>query len=151
MMQFYNEFGMILTSYSRIPIKHSRTYYSYYKICFRGPIYFDVDNNNDSYMPMEGYSSWLWHFLGIFSYNLSLHTSKPTIRLVWPAKTQISLYIQTVCQGSCYSSLNSLEVKEGTGDQRRLWSDCADAQSDLSLRWSHKSYCRFCRALAQLL
>ena len=72
-------------------------------------------------------------------------------------------------------------------DKRRLRSDCADAQSDLSLRlshkssliacasnslwaiqrgitlpyrgnvqanlslcWSHKSYCRFCRALAHL-
>ena len=25
---------------------------------------------------------------------------------------------------------------------------CANAQADLSLRWSHKSYRRFCRALA---
>ena len=25
---------------------------------------------------------------------------------------------------------------------------CADAQADLSLRWSHKIYRRFCRALA---
>ena len=32
----------------------------------------------------------------------------------------------------------------------RLWSDCADAQADLSLRWSHKSYCKFCRAMAQI-
>ena len=47
-----------------------------------------------------------------------------------------------------YSSLDSLEAVEGTCDQRRLWSDCADAQADLSLRWSHKSHCRFCRALA---
>ena len=28
---------------------------------------------------------------------------------------------------------------------------CADAQADLSIRWSHKSYCRLCGALAQLL
>ena len=47
-------------------------------------------------------------------------------------------------------SLNSLEAVEGTCDQRRLWSACADAQADLSLRWSHKSYCRFSRALAQI-
>ena len=49
-----------------------------------------------------------------------------------------------------YSSLNSLEALEGTCDQRRLWSDCADAQADLSLCWLHKSYCGFCRALAYL-
>ena len=39
-----------------------------------------------------------------------------------------------------YPSLDSLEAVEGTCDQQRLWSDCADAQSDLSLRWSHKSF-----------
>ena len=33
-------------------------------------------------------------------------------------------------------------------NQQILWSDCADAQADLSLCLSHKSYCRFCRALA---
>ena len=44
--------------------------------------------------------------------------------------------------------LDSPRSIEGTCDQRRLWSDCADAQADLSLRWPHKSYCRFCRALA---
>ena len=27
--------------------------------------------------------------------------------------------------------------------------DTLDAHADLSLRWSHKSYCRFCRALPQ--
>ena len=41
-----------------------------------------------------------------------------------------------------------------TGDRRRhlrsvkTLSDCADAQADLSLCWSHKSYIRFCRAQA---
>ena len=47
-------------------------------------------------------------------------------------------------------SLDSPEAVEGTCDQRRLRSDCADAQADLSLRWSHKLYCRFCHALTQL-
>ena len=32
--------------------------------------------------------------------------------------------------------------------QRRLWSDWADAQADLSLRRSHMSFCWFCHALA---
>ena len=47
-----------------------------------------------------------------------------------------------------YHSLDSPEAVEGTCDQRWLWSDCADAQTDLSLRWPYKSYCKFCRALA---
>ena len=32
--------------------------------------------------------------------------------------------------------------------QRRLWSDWTDAQADLSLRWAHMPFCRFCHALA---
>ena len=36
-----------------------------------------------------------------------------------------------------YPSLNSLEAVERTCGQRWLWSDCADVQADLSLRWSH--------------
>ena len=31
--------------------------------------------------------------------------------------------------------------------QSRLWSDLADAQADLSLRWAHRLFCWFCRAL----
>ena len=34
--------------------------------------------------------------------------------------------------------------------QRRLWSDWADAQADLSLRWAHTPFCRFYHAQAQL-
>ena len=34
--------------------------------------------------------------------------------------------------------------------QRRLWSDWADAQADLSLRWAHIPLCLFCREAAQL-
>ena len=49
-----------------------------------------------------------------------------------------------------YPFLDCLAVVKGTCDQWRLWSACADAQADLSLRWSHKSYCRLCRALAQI-
>ena len=32
--------------------------------------------------------------------------------------------------------------------QWRLWADCADAQTDLSLRSAHMSFCWFCRAAA---
>ena len=34
--------------------------------------------------------------------------------------------------------------------QRRLWSDCADAQADLSLRWVHMAFCWFCHALTNV-
>ena len=35
--------------------------------------------------------------------------------------------------------------------QRRLWSDWADAQADLSLRWAQRSFCWFCHEAAQIL
>ena len=41
-----------------------------------------------------------------------------------------------------YPSLDSLEAGEDACNQRRRWSDCTDAQVDLGLPWSHKSYCR---------
>ena len=53
-------------------------------------------------------------------------------------------------KGLVYPYLNRLEAVEGTCDQRKLRSDCADAQADLSLLWLHKFYCGFCRALAQI-
>ena len=34
--------------------------------------------------------------------------------------------------------------------QQRLWSDWADAQADLSLRWAHMPLCWFCHEAAQL-
>ena len=34
--------------------------------------------------------------------------------------------------------------------KRRLWSDWADAQADLSLRWAHMPLCWFCHEAAQL-
>ena len=33
---------------------------------------------------------------------------------------------------------------------RRFWSDRVDAQADLSLRWSHRSFCWFGHAAAHL-
>ena len=83
-------------------------------------------------------------------------------RTIWPvrpAKTQISLYIHPVWQGfsfiphlSIFGSTEAVEFTvESTCDQQRLWSDCANAQSDLSLCWSHKSYCWFCCMLASII
>ena len=41
-------------------------------------------------------------------------------------------------------SVGSLGSNVSSGGQRRLWSDFADAQVSLSLRWSHVHYCRKC-------
>ena len=46
-------------------------------------------------------------------------------------------------------SVGSLEPSFASGGQRWLWSDWADAQVDLSLRWAHRSFCWFCHAVAQ--
>ena len=35
--------------------------------------------------------------------------------------------------------------------QRRLWSDWADAQADLSLRWAHMPFCWFCHEAAHII
>ena len=68
---------------------------------------------------------------------------------MWPADSDQPVLVWKYDKASCSSLLGSLEAVEGTYEQRRLWSDCAKAQADLSLRWSHKSNIRFCRALAQ--
>ena len=34
--------------------------------------------------------------------------------------------------------------------QRRLWSDLADAQADLSLHWEHTHFCRICFSMGDL-
>ena len=56
------------------------------------------------------------------------------------------VHLLSLAKATVYPSLDGPVGVEGTCDQRRLWSDCADAQADLSLRWSHKCYCRFRRA-----
>ena len=58
---------------------------------------------------------------------------------VLPAKTQISLRIRKVWSESSLSALTSQVWKISECGQRRLWSDCADAQFDLCLRKAHMS------------
>ena len=50
-------------------------------------------------------------------------------------------------------SLGSLWSKASVGGRRRLRSDCANAQADLSLRWAHRQFCnKYCApALVWLL
>ena len=56
----------------------------------------------------------------------NMRTTKPTIRPVWPAKTQISMYIYSMDRVLIYPSLDSLEAVEGTCNHGRLigWGRC---------------------------
>ena len=47
-------------------------------------------------------------------------------------------------------SMGSYGPKFSSCGQRRLWSDWADAQADLSLRWAHMPFCWFCHEAAHL-
>ena len=47
---------------------------------------------------------------------------------------------------ACAPSENS----DQPGHPSSLWSDWADVQADLSLRWAHRSFCWFCRAATQI-
>ena len=47
-------------------------------------------------------------------------------------------------------SMGSRGPKVSSYGQGRLWSDWADAQADLSLRWAHRLFCWFCHAAAQI-
>ena len=46
--------------------------------------------------------------------------------------------------------MGSLGHNASSCGQRRLLSDWANAQADLSLCWAHGPYCWFCRAVAQM-
>ena len=50
---------------------------------------------------------------------------------------------------SAVRSMGSWGPNFASGGQRWLWSDWADVQADLSLRWAHRSFCWFCHAVAQ--
>ena len=59
--------------------------------------------------------------------------------VVRPAKIQVSLDIDQSDQSLPYPHEESYPFSA----QRRLWSDLADAQADLSLRWAHSHFYGF--------
>ena len=63
-----------------------------------------------------------------------------------PAKTQSSL--PRLIRVSAVHSMGIWWPTLSAGGQRRFWSDWADAQADLSLRWAHIPFCRFCHVAA---
>ena len=108
------------------------------------------------------------------SNHLNLRMLNPTKWPVRPAKTQIGLGIRPThvktnkipCASSedsdrpghspsmirvfAMRSMDSLGLTVSACGQRRLRSDWADAQADLSLRWAHRSIYWFCRTQAHL-
>ena len=78
---------------------------------------------------------------------------KPTKWHVRPANTQISPGIRPVwSESSLCAEWVDKDPRFLPVDSRRLWSDWADAQADLSLRWTHKFiFCWFCRAAAHFI
>ena len=77
-------------------------------------------------------------------------TNQPTKWHVRPAKTQISLGIRSAWSESSLSAWRKLGslATNWLSVQRRLWSDWADAQADLSFRWAHMPFCWFCQEAA---
>ena len=82
---------------------------------------------------------------------MSRIVTKPTKWHVRPAKTQISLGIRPVWSEFTVRLKKAIILSYPLSAQRRLWSDRADAQADLSLRWAHMPFCWFCHDAAQIL
>ena len=85
-------------------------------------------------------------------FNMSRDTAFPTRLHVLTVKTHdqpaLLCSVFRVFPGHCLGSQGS---KASSGGQRRLWSACADAQADLSLRSSHTQSWRKCCLPASLL
>ena len=77
--------------------------------------------------------------------------TKPTKWHVRPAKTQINLGIRPVWSVFAGRMKKAWVLCYPLSAQQRLWSDWADAQADLSLRWAHMPFCWFCHEAAQLI
>ena len=82
---------------------------------------------------------------------MSQRMTKPTKWHVHPTETQISLGIRPVWSVFAVHMKKVWVLSYQLSAQQRLWSDWVDAQADLSLRWAHMPFCRFCPVLAQML
>ena len=68
---------------------------------------------------------------------------KPNKMTVHPEKTQISLGIRPVWSVFSVRMKVALVLSYRESAQRRLWSDWAGTQADLSLRWAHSHFVAF--------
>ena len=80
---------------------------------------------------------------------MNRNVRKRTLGYVRPAKIQISLRIRAVWSESLLGAFRiAKDAKFLCVDKH--WSDCANAQADLSLRWPHISDGMFSRAATQM-
>ena len=97
--------------------------------------------------------------LHCFRYDKEISDCTCHIHLLFWSVLEFSLYTRGPCRthtvGPHAYGLANLTLlthtpygKVRTCGQWRLWSYCAVAQTDLSLRWAHRSFCWFCRAAA---
>ena len=82
---------------------------------------------------------------------MSQRTTKSTIRLVRPAKTQISLRIRTVWSESSPIACAFYSFRAIPRNKREPLPYWVDVQTEVSICWSHRPFCRFCRALAHII
>ena len=68
---------------------------------------------------------------------------------VCPEKSQISLRIRAVWSESSLSTWRRFRSLATDSEPCDDWSDCVDAQADLTLRWAHMQSCRKCCGPAQ--
>ena len=77
-------------------------------------------------------------------------TTKPTIRSMTRNDSHQRVHPHSMVRVPVHHFFSdNTEAVQGTSNQED-WSDCADPQAALRLRWSHKSYNRFCCALAEI-
>ena len=115
--------------------------------------YGDFETRADFYENKRGrnYCIIFTGFPNYWQWKLSRLVTKPTKRNVRPVKTQISLGIRPVwSEPSLCAQWVAKDPSFFSCGQRRLWSDWADNQADLSLRWANMPLCLFCHEVAQL-
>ena len=76
--------------------------------------------------------------------------TKPTKWPVYPAKTRTNLDICSVWSESWLSSWRRFGSLATRKAHSKDWSDWADVQIALSIRWVHRSFCGFLHASAQI-
>ena len=78
--------------------------------------------------------------------------TKPTIRLVQPAKTEISQHILRSLIRVFADRICLLQPlgnpKKDKGEFLPFW---VDIQADLGICWSHRSHCRYCCVQASII
>ena len=95
---------------------------------------------------------WVCCFLimPVFLTHMGHLMTKPTKWHVHPAKTDQPGHPPNLIRDLAVCSMDSWGSNVSSCRQQRLWSDCAGAQADLSLRWAHRSFCWVCHEAANI-